>query len=37
MAKESIYLIRDDTKKIRNRLKFYYEELFFNKWMNKYD
>lgn len=37
MAKEIIFKPRVSTKEIRNRIKFYYNEKFFNKWMNKYD
>ena len=37
MSKTTIYKIRDNTAEIRKKVKFYYEELFFNKWMNKYD
>ena len=37
MAKEIVFKPRVSTKEIRNRIKFYYNEKFFNKWMNKYD
>ena len=37
MAKVKIFRPRSSTKDIRNKIKFYYTEKFFNKWMNKYD
>lgn len=37
MAKERIFRPRTSTKDIRNKIKFYYTEKFFNKWMNKFD
>ena len=36
MAKQLIYRPRVSNKKIREQIKFYYTEKFFNKWMNKY-
>lgn len=37
MAKKRIYRPRMSTKDIRNKIKFFYMEKFFNKWMSKYD
>ena len=37
MAKERLYRPRMSTKDIRSKIKFYYIEKFFNKWMNKFD
>lgn len=37
MAKEIIYRPRLTSKDIRNKIRFYYTEKFFNKWMSKYD
>lgn len=37
MAKKRIYRPRMSTKDIRNKIKFFYTEKFFNKWMSKYD
>ena len=37
MAKERLYRPRMSTKDIRSKIKFYYTEKFFNKWMNKFD
>lgn len=37
MAKFKVYRPRISTKDVRNKIKFYYTEKFFNKWMNKYD
>ena len=37
MAQTTLYEIRDETSKIRKKVKFFYTEKFFNKWMNKYD
>ena len=37
MAKVKIFKPRASTKDIRNKIKFYYTEKFFNKWMSKYD
>lgn len=37
MAKFKIFKPRMSSKDIRNKIKFYYTEKFFNKWMSKYD
>ena len=37
MAKEKILKIRASNRAIRNKIRFFYLEKFFNKWMNKYD
>lgn len=37
MAKKRIFRPRMSTKDIRNKIKFFYMEKFFNKWMSKYD
>lgn len=37
MAKKRIYRPRMSTKDIRNKIKFFYMEKFFNKWMSKYE
>lgn len=37
MAKKRIYRPRMSTKDIRKKIKFFYMEKFFNKWMSKYD
>lgn len=37
MAKTKIYRPRLSSNDIRKKIKFYYMEKFFNKWMNKYD
>ena len=37
MAKERIYRPRVSSSKIKDKIKFYYLEKFFNLWMNKFD
>lgn len=37
MAKEKLYRPRINSNGVRNKIKFYYTEKFFNKWMNKYE
>ena len=37
MAKEKVYRPRFSSKDIRKKIKFFYVEKFFNKWMNKYE
>ena len=37
MAKKRIFRPRTSSKDIRNKIRFYYNEKFFNKWMSKYE
>jgi len=37
MAKEKLYRPRVNSAGVRNKIKFYYTEKFFNKWMSKYE
>ena len=37
MAKKRVFRPRSSSADIRKRIKFFYMEKFFNKWMNKYD
>ena len=37
MAKEKLYRPRTNSTGVRNKIKFYYTEKFFNKWMSKYE
>lgn len=37
MPKEKIYRPKFSNKDIKNKIRFYYTEKFFNKWMSKYD
>ena len=37
MAKKRLFRPRTSSADVRNKIKFFYMEKFFNKWMNKYD
>ena len=37
MAKKRIFRPRTSSKDVRNKIRFFYMEKFFNKWMSKYD
>ena len=37
MAKKRLFRPRASSKDIRNKIKFFYMEKFFNKWMSKYE
>ena len=37
MAKEIYYRAKASDKKVKNRIRFFYVEKFFNKWMSKYE